>query len=113
MNIDRNSINAIPDAPNFPNWRKQQMEQARAERDRESKLKANTRDVQNWLKGEMPKAYKQQWEKWAITHLTKEDWQYLGDKAIEQQMLSKSEQKQQNKYIEDMKNAIKKALTAR
>ena len=113
VNIDRNSINQIPDAPNFPNARQQEMAEARRARERESKLRANTRDVQNWLKGEMPKAYKQQWEKWAITHLTKEDWQYLGDKAIEQQMLSKSEQKQQKKYIEDMKNAIEKALTTR
>ena len=43
--IDASSINQIPEAPNFPNWRKQQAEQARAERDRESKLKTNTRDV--------------------------------------------------------------------
>ena len=83
MNIDRNSINAIPDAPNFPNWRKQQLEEERRKRDRESKLKANTRDVQNWLKGTMPKEYKQQFEKWAMTQLSKQEWEQLGKKAMD------------------------------
>lgn len=59
----------------------------------------------------MPKAYKKEWEQWAITNLSEEDFQYLGDKAIAQQMLSKREQEQQKGYIRDMRNAIKDALT--
>lgn len=109
--LDASSINQIPSAPDFPNWRKQLKEAARAERDRQSKLKTNTRDVQSWLKGTMPKEYKQQFEKWAMTQLTPQDWKFLGKDAMDKQMLSKREQEQQKKAIEDMANKIKQALT--
>lgn len=113
VRIDASSINQIPEAPNFPNWRKQQAEMAKAARDRESKLKANTRDVQNWLKGTMPQKYKEQFEQWAMTKLSAQDWQYLGEKAMKQQMLSKAEQEQQKKAIENMATKIQQALTVR
>lgn len=113
VRIDASSINAIPDAPNFPNWRKQQAEQARAERDRETKLKGNTRDVQSWLKDTMPEAYKKQFEQWAMTNLSEQDWKLLGKEAMDKQMLSKKEQEDQKKAIEDMATKIKEALTTR
>lgn len=88
VRLDTSSINQIPNAPDFPNWAKQQREAQRAERDRKNALKANTREVQNWLKGTMPKETADKFKEWAVNKLTANDWKFLGEDAMKKQMLS-------------------------
>ena len=61
----------------------------------------------------MPQKYKEQFEEWAMTNLSEKDWKFLGKEAMDKQMLSKKEQENQKKAIEDMAKKIKQALTVR
>ncbi len=113
VRIDGDSIDRIINGGDFKQWQKQQKQDAREKRNLDNEMKKNIIPTQRWLKDNMPSKMKEQYEKWVKQHLTPNEWEKLTKQSQEKLMLSKKDQEQQKKAIEEMSKKIKEALTTR
>lgn len=97
----------------FKNWQRQLRQQMRAGRDEKNNMRIDQAKMTKALKGEMPQAEAEQWMKYAKSRYTPDQMRELGKLAMNKELLSKSEQQKQMRWIEQMATEISKALQVR
>ena len=97
----------------FKNWQRQLRQQMRDGRDEKNNMRIDQAKMTKALKGEMPQAEAEQWMKYAKARYTPDQMKELGKLAMNKELLSKSEQQKQMKWIQQMATEISKALQVR
>lgn len=97
----------------FKNWQRQLRQQMREGRDEKNNMKIDQAKMTRALKGEMPAEEARQWMEYAKRRYTPDQMKELGKLAMNKELLSKSEQQKQLKWIQQMATEISKSLQVR
>ena len=95
----------------FKDWQKKMREEQRKIRDAKNNIKVDQPKMVKALKGEMPEEEARQWMEYAKKKYTPDQMRELGKLAMNNELLSKKEQRAQARHIEQMAKEIAKSLT--
>jgi hypothetical protein len=113
LHIDPNEVKeGVQDWDGETTWSKMRdklSEDVKHEHQEQKRMRAELQPFMQLLKGNMPKQFREEYERMLMTNYSKEQIQEMYEKAMKSQMLSLSEQKSQKKTFESMLQCMEKA----